>query len=108
MTSNAANPRLLQDHLAPRDAELAGYAALITMLGSKRQFVQSAATPRRAWSSRSRRYFWSVRPRRCSDGGASCHTSATGHGVIRPWTDLRLAVIVLCSSKTLASECQDP
>ena len=33
MTSDMANPRLLQDHIVPRDAELAGYAALIAMLG---------------------------------------------------------------------------
>ena len=33
MTRDMANPRLLQDHIVPRDAELAGYAALIAMLG---------------------------------------------------------------------------
>lgn len=32
MTSNIANPRLLQEHIVPRDTELAGYAALIAML----------------------------------------------------------------------------
>ncbi|WP_117193497.1 Fic family protein [Rhizobium terrae] len=33
MTSNTANPRVFQDRIVPRDADLVGYAALIEMYG---------------------------------------------------------------------------